>query len=84
MPPWLLAAASLPACLLSFLRVSLGHSVGPAVGWSQVDVVLSKGAWVRKPRGAKPGAVMVTRELRNVVGRPGDSVAARAGEQVPR
>ncbi|KAG2489798.1 hypothetical protein HYH03_011747 [Edaphochlamys debaryana] len=44
----------------------------------KVDVVLSKGAWVRKPRGAKPGAVMVAKELRNVVARPGDSAAARA------
>ncbi|GLC41662.1 hypothetical protein PLESTB_000691300 [Pleodorina starrii] len=42
----------------------------------KADVIVARGAWVRKPRGAKPGAVMVTRELRNVVGRPGDSAAA--------
>ncbi|GIL89674.1 hypothetical protein Vretimale_16652 [Volvox reticuliferus] len=42
----------------------------------KVDVIVSRGAWVRKPRGAKPGAVMVTKELRNVVGRPGYSAAA--------
>ncbi|PNW73302.1 hypothetical protein CHLRE_14g627150v5 [Chlamydomonas reinhardtii] len=42
----------------------------------KVDVVMSKGAWVRKPRGAKPGAVQVTRELGNVVGRPGGCPAA--------
>lgn len=45
----------------------------------KVDVIVSKGAWVRKPRGAKPGAVMVTKELRNVVGRPGDCAPAMSG-----
>ncbi|GIL57435.1 hypothetical protein Vafri_12660 [Volvox africanus] len=42
----------------------------------KVDVIVSRGAWVRKPRGAKPGAVMVTKELKNAVGRPGNSAAA--------
>ncbi|GFR44448.1 hypothetical protein Agub_g5659, partial [Astrephomene gubernaculifera] len=45
----------------------------------KVDVVMTRGSWVRKPRGAKPGAVAVTKELRNVVGRPGRSVAAAEG-----
>ncbi|EFJ52975.1 hypothetical protein VOLCADRAFT_78603 [Volvox carteri f. nagariensis] len=44
----------------------------------KADVIVTRGAWVRKPRGAKPGAVVVSKELRNVVGRPGDSVAAAA------
>ncbi|GLI67503.1 hypothetical protein VaNZ11_011705 [Volvox africanus] len=42
----------------------------------KVDVIVSRGAWVRKPRGAKPGSVMVTKELKNAVGRPGNSAAA--------
>ncbi len=50
-----------------------------AAGAAKADVILSKGAWVRKPKGAKPGAVMVSKELANVVGRPADSVAAREG-----
>ncbi len=45
----------------------------------KADVIVARGAWVRKPRGAKPGAVVVTKELRNVVGRPGQSAAAGEG-----
>jgi hypothetical protein len=52
---------------------------GVCRGRSQADVILTRGAWVRKPRGAKPGAVIVTKELRNVVARPGDCAAAAAG-----
>ena len=43
---------------------------------SKIDVIVTRGAWIKKPKGAKPGAVAVTKELRNIVGRPGNSAEA--------
>lgn len=46
---------------------------------NKADVIVAKASNVKKTKGAKPGAVMVTREMRNVVARPGNSIAAKQG-----
>lgn len=42
--------------------------------------MVARAGWLKKPNGAKPGQVSVPREMKNVVGRPNDSVAARNGD----
>lgn len=42
----------------------------------KADVIVTNGAHVKKPKGAKPGAVIVSKELRNIVARPANSLAA--------
>lgn len=51
-----------------------------ARGEGKADVTTASPADIRKPKGAKPGQVLVTREV-VVVGRPHDSAAAARGEQ---
>jgi len=43
-----------------------------------VDVIVARAEHLKKPRGAKPGQVLVSKEEGNVVGRPSSSVAAVA------
>lgn len=42
----------------------------------KVDVIVARAKHLKKPPGAKPGQVLVTKEEGNVVARPSDSVAA--------
>ena len=44
-------------------------------------VIVTKAANLKKPKGAKPGQVLITKGESVVIARPGDSAAARAGEQ---
>lgn len=44
----------------------------------KVDVIVARAEHLKKPRGAKPGQVLVSKEEGNVVGRPSSSVAAVA------
>ncbi|KAG1658721.1 hypothetical protein FOA52_002736 [Chlamydomonas sp. UWO 241] len=44
----------------------------------KADVIVTLAQHLKKPRGAKPGQIMVIKELRNVVARPSRSEAAKA------
>ncbi|GFH17476.1 NFACT-R_1 domain-containing protein, partial [Haematococcus lacustris] len=46
---------------------------------TKVDILVAKAGALKKPKGAKPGQILVTKELGNVVARPGNSVAAQSG-----
>lgn len=43
------------------------------------DVIVCRAGELKKPKGAKPGQVMVGKEMGNVVARPGQSIAAVSG-----
>ncbi|GAX79190.1 hypothetical protein CEUSTIGMA_g6630.t1 [Chlamydomonas eustigma] len=43
----------------------------------KADVIVCLAQHLKKPRGAKPGQILVTKELCNIVAKPGDSIAAK-------